>query len=160
MLQSKGLTWLTPEELITRQWVKSLISLSWVPFTKDWTSEILIVPEMMELRHAKSRPDVLAQYMEVFVRLALRDVYIQSGWDVEAATLEEAKANFIDAEEWKKKKQIWMEETRDLLHQAYTESWDWSKIRNGIGGGIMNSPLAKFLDTAWPDDLEIRQLEL
>lgn len=143
-----------PEQLIGG-WIKTLISLEWLPCE----NQLIVNPTVPELQDATRHSDLMEQYQLQFVQRTLKDVYTAAGWDVTASDLESASSGF-DPDVFATEKDSWMERTQDLLDRAYEECWSWRAIREAIGGELATSDIAGMLDVPISEGWQPRHLEL
>jgi len=144
-----------PVDDILDPWIKSLISLDWLPFDDRLVEE----PDVAELSDAMNDADVLVQFQSQLVQRSLKEVYVNTGWNVETQDLESARENF-DADEFISQKSDWKEKTQNVLDRAYEGMWSWQQVRNELGGELANSERASRLDGPLPDGQQPRQIEL
>lgn len=121
-----------PEELLG-EWTRNWISLTWLPY-RDGTGWGFLIeqPSVPELEQASKKAGLREQYQIKLVQRGLKEVYIASGWDVDAENLEDARRSF-DGEAFERKSQEWKKSTQALLDQAYGEKWTWSMIGERLG---------------------------
>jgi hypothetical protein len=144
-----------PVDDILNPWIRSLISLDWLPFDDTIIEE----PDVAEFNDAVKDADVLVQFQSQLVQRSLKEVYINAGWNVEATDLEFACENF-DAGEFLRQKEEWREKTQKVLGCAYEEGWDWDRVCEELGGELVSDEGARKLDGALGDGQQPRRIEL